>query len=125
MFRTSKQCWISNSFVERLKIEISPVFYTSLKNQEKEFIIGSGLTYKLNNEIDLKSGVYSRIKDAFFITLGMQKANLEAIISYDINTSTLANASNFMGGAEFSISYGWSIIKEKKEVKQKICPKYL
>ena len=107
------------------KIEISPTFYASSQSQDKEFIIGSGLTYILNEEVNLKSGIYSRIKDAFFVTLGMQKANLEAIISYDINVSTLANASNSMGGFEFSISYGWNIIKEKKEVKQKICPKYL
>lgn len=107
------------------KIHVSPALYVSLQNQDKEVIIGSGATYKLNEEVDLKSGVYSRIQDAFFVTLGMQKANLEAIISYDINTSTLTNASNFMGGAEFSISYSWSIAKEKKELQQKICPKYL
>ena len=64
-------------------------------------------------------------EDAFFITLGMKKENLEAIISYDINTSTLANASGFMGGFEFSISYGWSVFKENKEKKQEVCPKYL
>ena len=107
------------------KIDISPPFYASSQNQDKEFIIGSGISYKLNDEVNLKSGIYTRIGDAFFVTLGMQKANLEAIISYDINTSSLANASNSMGGFEFSISYGWSIVKETKEVKQKICPKYL
>jgi len=107
------------------KIGISPIVYVSSQNQDKEFIMGSGIIYKLNNEVNLKSGIYSRIKDAFFVTLGMQKANLEAIISYDINTSTLTNASNSMGGFEFSISYGWSIVKETKEAKQKICPKYL
>ena len=87
--------------------------------------MGSGITYKLNNEVNLKSGIYSRIKDAFFVTLGMQKENLEAIVSYDINTSSLTNASNSIGGVEFSISYGWSIIKKTKKSKQKICPKYL
>ena len=107
------------------KINISPTLYISSQNQDKECIIGSGITYKLNDEVNLKSGVYSRIKDSFFVALGMQKANLEAIISYDINTSTLTNASNSMGGLEFSISYGWSIVKEKKEEKQKTCPKYL
>lgn len=107
------------------KIEISPNSYVSMQNQQKEFIIGSGVAYKLNNEIILKSGAYNRLNDAFFLTLGMQKENLEVMISYDINTSTLANASNLMGGFEFSISYDWSIIKDKKEEVQKICPKYL
>ena len=53
------------------------------------------------------------------------KANLEIIASYDINTSSLVAASNFMGAFEFSIKYGWSVFKETKEIKQKICPKYL
>ena len=61
----------------------------------------------------------------FFLTLGLQKSDLEAMVSYDINTSSLANASSSMGGFEFSISYAWDVVKEKQEVKQKICPKYL
>jgi len=107
------------------RIEILPAFYSSFQNNDKEVIIGSGIIYKLNTEIKLKSGVYSRIKDAVFLTLGVQKGNIEAMLSYDINTSTLVKASNAMGSFEFSISYGWSRIKEKKEAKQRICPKYL
>ena len=107
------------------KIDISPTLYISSQSEDKEIIIGSGITYNLNKEINLKSGIYSRIKDAFFVTLGIQKANLEATISYDINTSTLANASNSRGGVEVSLIYAWSIVKETKEVKQKVCPKYL
>lgn len=107
------------------RVEISPSIYSSIQNNDKEVIIGSGIAYKLNNEINLKSGIYNRIKDAVFITLGIQKGAIEATLSYDINTSTLANASNSMGAFEFSISYGWSIPKEKKEIKQRICPKYL
>ena len=59
------------------------------------------------------------------MTIGIQKASLEATISYDINTSSLANASNSRGGVEVSLIYAWSIVKETKEVKQKVCPKYL
>lgn len=107
------------------KIDISPAFYFSSQSQDRELIMGSGLEYKLNDKANLKSGIYSRIKDSFFITLGVEKGNIEAIISYDINTSSLANASNYMGGLEFSISYSWSTIKEKPAEQQKICPKYL
>mgnify|MGYP001185870968 CR=1 FL=1 len=107
------------------KVDVFPAIYASLQNQETELIIGSGLTYKLNDKFNLNSGVYSRIKDAVFITLGMQNEKLSAMISYDINISTLANASNYMGGTEISISYTWSINEEKNEEKPKICPKYL
>ena len=107
------------------KIDISPVIYISLQNRQNETIIGSGLTYKLNDQVNLKSGIYNRIEDAKFMTLGMAKANLEAIISYDINISTLSNASNFAGGFEFSIVYAWDIIKKTNKNQEKICPKYL
>jgi len=73
----------------------------------------------------LISGVYSRIKDAVFITIGMKNKNLSAVFSYDINISSLASASNSMGGSEFSIIYNWSVYKQKNEKKTKICPKYL
>lgn len=107
------------------KIDISPTFYSSSQSADYEVVVGSGLTYKLNQEINLKSGLYGRINDAFLIVLGVQKASLEIIASYDINTSSLVAASNFMGAFEFSIKYGWSVFKETKEIKQKICPKYL
>ena len=124
---TPKYIIHSNTYINiNSKTEIIPAMYTSLQGQQQEFVIGSGGSYRLNSETRLKTGIYTRMKDAIFITLGMQKENLEVIISYDINTSTLANASDSMGGIEFSISYGWSRIKEnKKESLEIICPKYL
>ena len=107
------------------QINISPTLYSSSQDQAKEFIIGTDFIYKLNDEFNFISGIYSRINDAFFLTIGVQKAKVEAIISYDINTSTLANASNFLGGVEFSISYGWSVFKQSKDIKNRICPIYL
>ena len=108
-----------------LKIKTTPAIYASSQGNDKEFVIGSGMSYNINDEFDLKTGGYYRIKDAFFITLGIRKTNLEAIVSYDINTSSLAEASNSFGGFEFSIIYGWSIIKEIKEPIHLVCPSYL
>ena len=107
------------------KIVLAPTVYLLSQKQDMETIIGSGISYKLDNKLVLKSGIYSRINDAFFMTFGIKKGNFETIISYDINTSSLANASKNMGGFEFSVFYGWSIVKEKKEIKEKICPQYL
>lgn len=106
-------------------IDISPTVYFSSQGKEREIVIGSRTAYKLNNTTSLISGVYSRISDAFFFTLGLQKLDLEAVISYDINTSSLSNASNYMGGIEFSISYVWDIVKQPKDINEKNCPKYL
>ena len=118
---------LHSTYYHRLtsKIDISPVAYASLQNQDAEVIIGSGVTYKINDKFNLNSGVYSRINDAVFITLGMQNNKLSAMISYDINISSLANASNSLGGSEVSISYTWSIDKDTNEEKPKTCPKYL
>ena len=107
------------------KMNIYPGIYASSQDQDKELIIGSGISYKLNDDFDLKSGIYSRVKDAIFITLGIQKENLEVMVSYDVNTSSLATASNSLGGFEVTIIYGWSIVKETTQSIQKICPKYL
>jgi type IX secretion system PorP/SprF family membrane protein len=107
------------------KIKIAPTFYLSSQKHDRELIIGSGVSYKATNFVDLKSGLYVRMNDAIFVSFGLQKENLEVLVSYDINTSSLSNASNNMGGFEFSVNYGWSIIKEQEEIEQKICPKYL
>ena len=63
------------------KVDVSPSVYASLQNQERELIIGSGITYRLNDKFNLNSGIYSRINDAVFITLGMQNEKLSAMIS--------------------------------------------
>ena len=107
------------------RIGLFPTFYMSSQNQDKEFIAGSSLQYELSNATILKSGIYRRIKDAFFITLGVQKSDFELMISHDINTSSLSRASKYVGGVEFSLTYGWNFSNEKKQLPERICPKYL
>jgi hypothetical protein len=46
-------------------------------------------------------------------------------VSYDVNTSSLTNASNNKGGFEFALVYQWKVKKKIKIVEQEICPKYL
>ena len=68
---------------------------------------------------------YCRINDAAIFGCGLLKDNIEANITYDINTSDLVTASKNKGGFEFSIIYMWKKKDRKVEVKEKICPKYL
>ena len=110
------------------KTDVLPVLYFSSQNKDQELIIGSRINYQLNDLFSLNTGFYSRIKDALIFTLGIQNSNFEAIISYDLNTSTLVNASNSVGAIEFSIAYSWNIeneVDEGKEINEKICPRYL
>ena len=46
-------------------------------------------------------------------------------MSYDVNTSSLSEASRYLGGFEFSIRYSWSVIKQEQQFEEIICPKYL
>jgi len=71
--------------------------------------------------------IYYRINDAAIIGFGMEKNNIQANISYDINTSDLTTASNYRSGFEFSVIYIWKNKKKEKKIEEteEKCPKYL
>ena len=64
------------------------------------------------------------MNDAFIVGLGVKKNNIQAKISYDINVSDLKVASENRGGFEFSIVYFFNK-KQKIQLEEKTCPKYL
>ena len=107
------------------KTDLYPALYFSLQDQQREVLFGSEMIYILNNNFNLISGIFARVNDALFVVLGFEKENLEATISYDINTSSLSVASNYSGAFEVAINYGWSVTKKNKKQKTIICPKYL
>lgn len=115
------------TYYERInsKITILPTLYYSTNNSDKEIIIGSGVIYDFQDNMKLNSGFFARINDAIFVTLGIQKDNFKAVVSYDINTSSLVNASNSQGGFEIALTYGWDITKEIIKDNLLFCPKYL
>lgn len=91
---------------------------------QKEIVVGLKPQIKLN-QIILFPFAYYRINDAAILGFGLEKDNIQANISYDINISDLHPASNNMGGFEFSIIYLWEKKKKPVKLKEKICPKYL
>ena len=109
------------------KLTINPKLIFSNQNTDKEFLLGCDLNYLLEGEIEilLKSGIADRINDAIILYLGVEIEGLSCVVSYDVNTSSLTNASNNRGGFEFSLVYQWNSNKIKKIVKQENCPKYL
>ena len=102
---------------------ISEVIYTNQSSQ-KEILIGLRPIIKLD-EFDLFPLMYYRINDAAIVGFGMGKDNIQANISYDINTSDLTQASNYRSGVEFSVIYLWKKKEKKIEYKERKCPKYL
>ncbi len=106
------------------KLILYPELYYFQQKENRSFVLGTNISYKINNT-DLKLGVYNRYGDAFFVNLGIIKDNLELLLSYDVNTSSLYAASNSVGAFEFSITYGWNKKKLLDPKKNVVCPKYI
>jgi hypothetical protein len=99
----------------------------SNQDTDKEFLLGCDVNYLLEGERDilLKSGIADRFNDALILYFGAEIEGFSCVVSYDVNTSSLTNASNNKGGFEFALVYQWKSKKKIKIVEQEICPKYL
>ena len=73
----------------------------------------------------INSGLFYRFKDAIVFQAGVRQDNFGVLFSYDFNTSSLNNASNYQGGTEFSFVYYWDLKKRIKNKPPECCPKYL
>ena len=108
-------------------LSIQPKLLFSNQDTDKEFLLGCDVNYLLEGEQDilLKSGIADRLNDAVILYFGAEIEGLSCVVSYDVNTSSLTNASNHKGGFEFALVYQWKSKKKKKIVEQQKCPKYL
>jgi len=104
-----------------------PKIFYSIQDKDKEFIFvfDTGYLLKGHKNIILKSGLSYRWKDAIIYNFGAEIDNFDCLISYDINTSSLSEATNNKGGFEFSLVYVWDIKQKEKIIQPKQCPKYL
>ena len=112
------------------KIVIKPKIFFSKQNKQKETITAFDAEYFFTESTTLKSGIYYRWGDALICAFGAEIDQIELIISYDYNTSSLRKASNNKGGIELSLVYVWDVKpkqnrKIKKQKTNKPCPKYL
>ena len=122
---------IKNNFFGRVKYEyltnitLIPEVFLSKQGASNELLLGFKSQVK-SEKVKVMPLVYYRVKDAIIIGLGVEKNNLIANVSYDINISDLDVASNNKGGVEFSIIYLWKKKDRPTKIKDKeICPKYL
>ena len=93
---------------------IEPSFIFMDQNKAREFIGGANAGLDLKKQIPtmLWAGFYIRGSGDAIPVAGIQYNNIKALVSYDINFSTLKPASENRGGIEFSIQYIGDIIKE-------------
>lgn len=105
---------------------ILPAIFYAQQGPYQEFIIGARLYSKIHqdrkNYFALSTGLYLRGSDAIILYLGIDYKNLKLGATYDINTSSLSAASNYLGGMEVSIK--WLIYKGDKirKITQTPCP---
>jgi len=101
------------------------IFYAN-QGPYQEFIIGARLYYKIHQNrkkfFAMSTGLFMRGNDALILYAGMDYKNLKLGITYDVNTSSLSTASNYLGGMEVSLK--WLISKGDKirKVSPTPCP---
>ena len=91
------------------KIDIIPAMFYMQQGAYFEYIVGGRGKYMLSETVGAVQsaylGVFFRTKDAGFITAEYDYNNWHFGLSYDINLSTLKQASNGRGGVELSAIY--------------------
>ena len=84
-------------------------FSFSVQNKNTNTVLGADLIYYLGRQtmekIDLKIGLFARLRDAFNFTVGMNHDNWSIDLGYDLNVSGLTSASQTRGAFEISIGY--------------------
>lgn len=108
--------------------DIIPSFQLSFQGVYRELILGSSVKYTLIDRLAkyraVYAGIWYRTKDAAYISVGMDYQQWFVGLSYDLNFSTLTQASRARGGFEIAVRYILFRFKPKKVV-HRICPDYI
>ncbi len=95
-------------------LTVKPNILVSLQGPNSNIILGSGFNYQLkhnslytgyHHKNSLEFGTYYRVKDAIILNTIIHLSSLSIGVSYDINISTLKQATNSFGALEFFVSY--------------------
>lgn len=106
------------------KIDLMPSAIFSMQGTQQERIFGTAIRYHLSQrfakEKAIKIGTWYRMNDAIITGFGLSYPTWSAMVSYDFNTSNFSNATNGVGGVEFSFQYKIQTVKRGKD--RKVCP---
>jgi len=105
---------------------IPSVLYQS-QSGAREVVVGSDFGYFLNNAsfpATFFLGGHYRLDDAVIAAVGLDYKNFRFGASYDINTSTLKDASNGKGGFEITLVYTGCILPVIPKNYVMPCPRY-
>ena len=95
---------------------ITPNFIFQYQNKAQEINFGTAFEYHMaagKSEAVVSLGGWYRLKDAAIISASVEYYKVRAMFAYDINASTLKNATAKRGGFELALQYV-GFIKSKK-----------
>ncbi|MFI5171461.1 MAG: PorP/SprF family type IX secretion system membrane protein [Chitinophagales bacterium] len=114
-------------FTFNQKIGFIPSFLFQTQSGAKEIVAGADFGYFLNSAsfpATFFLGAHYRVDDAVIAGLGMDYKNFRFGATYDINTSTLKEASGGKGGFEISLVYTGCILPVIPKHYVMPCPRY-
>ena len=103
-----------NIGIRYFKIALMPSYMLAFQGPQKEIIFGSLIRLKLReesrhtgtiSEASLLFGAHYRVLDAVAPSFGVDLGDYMLLLSYDFNTSRLANATRSKGGFELTLRY--------------------
>ena len=117
------------SYQESNNLEIIPSLSFSKMSKVSELIFGLQSNYKAswleNKTCIVSSGFFIRNNDAAIFLFGLEINQAAINFSYDVNTSSLAAASNNFGAYELSLVYNIKNKSRNTNNTSKRCPSYL
>jgi len=101
----------------------------SLQGTYNEFIGGALVGWRSLDPYEeprlaMYAGLMYRYNDAIIPVVKLKYKSMSLGLSYDINVSTLKNASNMQGGYELTLSSSAFFPKNKRDYKKTVCPRF-
>jgi type IX secretion system PorP/SprF family membrane protein len=83
-------------------LDLEPAFYYSTQYGTNEIVAGANAAYGFSDLI-LLGGIWGRFSGDVIPAAGLEYKGFRLLMSYDVNVSRARQASNYMGGFEFSL----------------------
>ncbi len=108
------------------KFTLTPQILYTRMGPASEAVLQAWGTYLWDpqKQISLRAGLGYRFSDAAEVLLGIDYKDFRVGVSYDVNVSSLKDATRFRGGFEAAVSYIGKIYKKPKVKPAVICPKF-
>ncbi|MEZ5014658.1 MAG: PorP/SprF family type IX secretion system membrane protein [Chitinophagales bacterium] len=118
---------VKAGFTFNKQIIVAPTVLYQTQSKAQEILVGADFGYILNNAnfpATFYLGAHDRLDDAIIAVVGMDYKNFRFGASYDINNSSLKDASSGKGGFEISLVYTGCILPVIPSNYDMPCPRY-